>query len=410
MAAPSNLPPRDELLQKAEEILKPLEEGPWPSHIAELRKTKYPLHVYGVGLVAKKSPWGPAAVKVEYVNTGVLSRWARDWVPGGGAEVHFRIFHTPGKFLRTDFARQIIKISRELGVGLIELVGQTGALVLNLTPDKAEEMVDALRSIGTDVGGSGDAIRSLNACVGPALCEFALFDTLKWYGEFYKDKRVNDNIVTPNYPYKFKIKISGCPFDCARASRGDIGFIGVWEGAPDVDLELFRKKVEAGEVDPVKLAADCPSGAIQWDAERKELKIDGSRCKKSMHCIRTAFPAIKPGKKRRVAVVIGGGSKGRFGPKLGAFIGYLQPDQIKDAIDLTFKVVGPWEAEAQPKYRLGDYVMQIGLDKFIEKAGIKLEGMPVSTSKMPDEIPYAVLSKEVRERFLSFAEQLKGRV
>ncbi|MEM1664100.1 MAG: sulfite reductase, dissimilatory-type subunit alpha, partial [Pyrobaculum sp.] len=71
---------------------------------------------------------------------------------------------------------------------------------------------------------------------------------------------------------------------------------------------------------------------------------------------------------------------------------------------------GPWEAEAQPKYRLGDYVMQIGLDKFIEKAGIKLEGMPVSTSKMPDEIPYAVLSKEVRERFLSFAEQLKGRV
>ncbi|MEM1888486.1 MAG: sulfite reductase, dissimilatory-type subunit alpha, partial [Pyrobaculum sp.] len=178
MAAPSNLPPRDELLKKAEEILKPLEEGPWPSHVAELRKTRYPLHVYGVGLVAKKSPWGPAAVKVEYVNTGVLSRWARDWVPGGGAEVHFRIFHTPGKFLRTDFARQIIKISRELGVGLIELVGQTGALVLNLTPDKAEEMVDALRSIGTDVGGSGDAIRSLNACVGPALCEFALFDTL----------------------------------------------------------------------------------------------------------------------------------------------------------------------------------------------------------------------------------------
>ncbi|MEM1519758.1 MAG: sulfite reductase, dissimilatory-type subunit alpha, partial [Pyrobaculum sp.] len=133
-------------------------------------------------------------------------------------------------------------------------------------------------------------------------------------------------------------------------------------------------------------------------------------CKKSMHCIRTAFPAIKPGKKRRVAAVTGGGSKGRLGPTLGAFIGYLQPDQIKDAIDLTFKVVGPWEAEAQPKYRLGDYVMQIGLDKFIEKAGIKLEGMPVSTSKMPDEIPYAVLSKEVRERFLSFAEQLKGRV
>jgi len=39
-------------------------------------------------------------------------------------------------------------------------------------------MIDALREIGTDVGGSGDIIRELNACVGSALCEFALFDTL----------------------------------------------------------------------------------------------------------------------------------------------------------------------------------------------------------------------------------------
>ncbi|RFA96314.1 sulfite reductase, dissimilatory-type subunit alpha, partial [Pyrobaculum aerophilum] len=186
------------------------------------------------------------------------------------------------------------------------------------------------------------------------------------------------------------------------------GFIGVWEGAPEVDQELLRRKIEAGEVDPAKLAANCPSGAITWDG--KELKIDGSRCKKSMHCIRAAFPAIKPGKKRKVAVVVGGGSKGRFGPKLGWFIGYLNPDQVKDAIDLTFKVIGPWENEAQPKYRLGDYIMHVGLDKFIEKAGIKLEGMPISAAKNPDDVPYAVLPKEVREKFLQFAEQLKGRV
>jgi len=410
MSAPPNLPPPDQLLQRAEEILKELEKGPWPSHVAELRKTQYPLRVYGVGLAARKSPWGPGAVKVAYVNTGVLARWARDWVPGGGVEVHFRVFHTPGKFWKTDFIRKITKISRELGVGLVEVVGQTGAFVLNLTPDKAEEMVDALRSIGTDVGGSGDAIRALNACVGPALCEFALFDTLKWYAEFHKDKRVNDNIATPNYPYKFKIKISGCPLDCARANRADIGFIGVWEGAPEVDQARFRELVERGVVDPVKLAANCPSGAIRWDAEKKELVIDGSKCKKSMHCIRTAFPAIKPGKNRKVAVVIGGGVKGRYGPKLGWFIGYLRPDQVKEAIDITFKVIAPWEAEAQPKYRLGDYILVTGLDRFIEKAGIKLEGMPESIAKTPDDVPYAVLPKEERDMYLKLVEELKGKV
>ncbi|MEM1923768.1 MAG: sulfite reductase, dissimilatory-type subunit alpha [Pyrobaculum sp.] len=390
-------------------VLKPLEGGPWPSHVDELKKTRYPLEAYAAGLAARKTMWAAGSAKIRYVYTGFIARRTRD---GKISELHFRVWQPSGYLYSTEKLRKLVDFADKYGLGLIELAGQQGMMIISIQPELADEAVDYLRNVvGTDVGATGDTIREIAACIGPALCEFSLYDTLEARDKFLTHPKIYEWMSNQLFPFKFKAKFSGCPFDCTRAvHRADFGFIGVWEGAPDVDLELFRKKVEAGEVDPVKLAADCPSGAIQWDAERKELKIDGSRCKKSMHCIRTAFPAIKPGKKRKVAVVIGGGSKGRFGPKLGAFIGYLQPDQIKDAIDLTFKVIGPWEAEAQPKYRLGDYVMQIGLDKFIEKAGIKLEGMPVSTSRMPDEIPYAVLSKEVRERFLSFAEQLKGRV
>ncbi len=57
--------------------------------------------------------------------------------------------------------------------------------------------------------------------------------------------------------------------DCARANRADFSLIGVWEGAPEVDQELLRRKIEAGEVDPEKLAADCPSGAITWDKDEE---------------------------------------------------------------------------------------------------------------------------------------------
>jgi sulfite reductase alpha subunit len=410
MSAPPGLPPPDELLKKAEEYLKELEKGPWPSHVAEMRKTGYPLHVYGVGLVARKSPWGPSVVKAKRL-TGVLARVARDWVPGGGEEVHFRVFHTPGKFLPTDYLRKIIQVSREYGIGLIEVVGQTGAMVINVkSKDVADKMIDALREIGTDVGGSGDAIRELNACVGPALCEFALFDTLKWFVEFRKDKRVHDAIAVPGFPYKFKIKFSGCPMDCARANRADLGFIGVWKGAPEVDQELLRKKIETGEVDPQKLVANCPAGAISWDPEKKELKIDGSRCKKSMHCIRAAFPAIKPGKERRVAVLVGGGSKGRYGPKLGWFIGYLKPDEVQKAIDLTFKVIEPWDKEAMAKVRIGDYILMEGLHRFIEKAGIDLEDTPKIVEKLPDNVPYRVLPEEERKKFAEFAEKIKQAV
>jgi sulfite reductase alpha subunit len=410
MSAPPGLPPPDELLKKAEEYLKELEKGPWPSHVAEMRKTEYPLRVYGVGLVARKSPWGPSVVKTKRL-TGVLARMARDWVPGGGEEVHFRVFHTPGKFLPTDYLRKIIQISREYGVGLIEAIGQTGAMVINVkSKDVADKMIDALREAGTDVGGSGDAIRELNACVGPALCEFALFDTLKWFVEFRKDKRVHDAIAVPGFPYKFKVKISGCPMDCARANRADLGFIGVWKGAPEVDQELLRKKIEAGEVDPQKLVANCPSGAISWDPEKKELKIDGARCKKSMHCIRAAFPAIKPGKERRVAVLVGGGSKGRYGPKLGWFVGYLKPDEVHKAIDLTFKVIEPWDKEAMAKVRIGDYILMEGLYRFIEKAGIDLENTPKIVEKLPDNVPYRVLPEEERKKFAEFAEKIRQAV
>ncbi len=415
MSAPKNLPPPEVLLKRSEEILAELERGPWPSHVTELKKTNYATRVYGVGLAARKSPWGPAAVKVEYVTTGVLSRWARDWVPGGGSELHFRVFHTPGKFLKTDWLRQVTKISKELGVGLIELVGQTGALVLNLTPEKAEEMVDALRSIGTDVGGSGDAIRALNACVGPALCEYALYDTLKWYAEFYKDKRVNDAIISPSYPYKFKIKMSGCPMDCARANRGDIGFIGVWVGAPEVDLELFRKKVESGELDPEKIVARCPSGAISWDKEKKELKIDGSRCKKSMECIRTAFPAIKPGRERKIAVVVGGHVKGRFGGKMGKPLAVV--NSVDEAMDWVIKTIESWmehmeKGVVKHKDRIGDFITKIGYKNYLKDVvNVPEVGKPTLHTSLRagavlDEEERAMWSKWVSE----IVEEYKSRL
>ncbi len=403
MAAPPDLPPPEELLKRADDMLKHFEGGRWPSHVSELRRTGYPLHVYGVGLVARKSPWGPSTAPVQFVSTGVLARVAREWVPGRGEEVHFRVFHTPGKFLPASFLRKLAELSRRLGVGLLEVVGQTGALVINLRKEHAEQLVDELRAIGTDVGGSGDAIRALNACVGPALCEFALFDTLAWYAEFHRDKRVNDAIATPGFPYKFKIKLSGCPMDCARANRADFGLVGIWEGAPEVDQEALRRKVEAGEVDPRRLEERCPSRAITWDERSRALIINGERCRKSMNCIRSAFPAIRPGRNRKVAVLVGGGVKGRFGPKLGWFLTMLDPDKPRDAIDLAFKVIEPWDREGVPKDRLGDYILKVGFTEFLRRLGMEASGRHVAN---PTYIPYKVLQREERDKFLKLSEEL----
>ena len=397
----------DELAPRASKIMERLKSGPWPSHVVELEKTQYPIQAYAAGLAAGKTAWAAGSAKIRYVYTGFIARRTRD---GKYAELHFRVWQPSGQVYTTEYLTKILDFADKYGLGLIEIAGQQGMMIISIDPSKADEAVDALRAIGTDVGATGDTIRELATCIGPALCEFALYDTLEARDKFLTHPKIYEWMSNQLFPFKFKAKFSGCPFDCTRAvHRSDFGFIGIWEGAPEVDQELLRRKIEAGEVDPEKLAADCPSGAITWDREKKELKIDGTRCKKSMHCIRTAFPAIKPGKERRVAVVVGGGVKGRFGPKLGWFIGYLKPDEVQKAIDLTFKVIEPWDKEAPPKYRLGDYIMQTGLEGFIQKAGVKLEGMP-QLVKMGDDVPYAVLSKEEREVYLNLVKELKGGV
>jgi len=115
--------------------------------------------------------------------------------------------------------------------------------------------------------------------------------------------------------------------------------------------------------------------------------------------------------RRKVAVLVGGGVRGRFGPELRWFVGYLPSDDdgLRQAVDLVFKVIEPWDKEAPPKCRVGDYIMQTGIEGFVQKAGIKLEGMP-PLAKIGDEVPFAVLSKEEREAYLSLVKELKGRV
>ncbi|RFA93816.1 sulfite reductase, dissimilatory-type subunit alpha, partial [Pyrobaculum aerophilum] len=183
------------------------------------------------------------------------------------------------------------------------------------------------------------------------------------------------------------------------------GFIGVWEGAPEVDQELLRRKIEAGEVDPAKLAANCPSGAITWDG--KELKIDGSRCKKSMHCIRAAFPAIKPGKKVKIAVVVGGHVKGRFGGKMGKPLAVV--NSVEEAMDWVIKTVESWmeymeKGVVKHKDRIGDFIMKVGFKKYLtEILGIKEERKP---TLHPSLRAGAVLDDEERTMWANWASKI----
>ena len=385
-------------------MLEYLEGGPWPSYVKELRKTKYPIEAYAEGLAKKYTPWLSGSFRVRYVFSGILARRSRD---GKFVEIHFRTYTPAGRFYSTSYLRKVIEVAKKYGIELLELGGNTGALVMNMIAEKADEAVDAIRTIiGTDVGGSGDTFREFYACPGPALCEFALYDTLHAMDYVRSHPAIYRYLNTQMFPYKIKFKFSGCPMDCATAnSRADFALIGTWVGAPEVDQGLLRKMVEEGKINPKELVESCPSKAITWDEERKELRIDGSKCLKAMNCIRKAFPAIKPGKNRKIALLVGAHAQGHFGPKLGRAVALL--DSIEEVIPFATELINKYMELAPRRHRIGDMIIRRGFKVISEVADKTLLNKPRGTPSAHLRISIgAVLTDDERKMYEDWSRSL----
>jgi sulfite reductase alpha subunit len=391
-------------LERGMKMLEYLEGGPWPSYVKELRKTKYPIEAYAEGLAKKYTPWLSGSFRVRYVFSGILARRSRD---GKFVEIHFRTYVPAGRFYSTSYLRKVIEVAKKYGIELLELGGNTGALVMNMIAEKADEAVDAIRTIiGTDVGGSGDTFREFYACPGPALCEFALYDTLHAMDYVRSHPAIYRYLNTQMFPYKIKFKFSGCPMDCAMAnSRADFALIGTWVGAPEVDQGLLRKMVEEGKINPKELVESCPSKAIAWDEERKELRIDGSKCLKAMNCIRRAFPAIKPGRNRKIALLVGAHAQGHFGPKLGRAVALL--DSIEEVIPFATELINKYMELAPRRHRIGDMIIRRGFKVISEVADKTLPNKPRGTPSAHLRISIgAVLTDDERKMYEDWSRSL----
>lgn len=384
----------------AEDALGHYEQGPWPSHVTELKRTAYPIDVYAKGLAESETQWHAGSTKVRYVSTGVIARRTKD---GQQTETHFRVVQPSGQIYTTEFLRKLLDVADRCGLGLLEVTGQQGTLIVSIRPELAEQAVDELRAAGTDIAGTGDSMREFTPCVGPALCEYALYDSLAARDQFLAHPKLYEWMHESYFPFKVKVKFSACPLDCARAShRTDFGFIGFWDGAPEVDQALLTARAAAGEVDVRGLVERCPSRAIAWEEGTQELRIDESRCVKSMHCIRSAFPAVKPGRARKIGLFVGGKAKGRFGPRMGKPVAVLGDHQ--QAAEFVVRLVELWMDTSPHKDRLGDMLIKLGYKKVLEQVKDALpapvQGEDVRQSRVVNS---PLLTDEERSRYADWA-------
>ncbi|MGD0718438.1 MAG: sulfite reductase, dissimilatory-type subunit alpha [Thermoplasmata archaeon] len=396
-------PAGDPLLERGRAILRKLEDGPWPSHVTELRKGRYPIDAYAKGLGQGSSPWYGGSARIPCVLVGFIARRTKD---GKHTELHFRVYHPSGQIYRTDDLRKLLDLADEYGLGTVGAMGQTGDLILPIRADCASQAVDALRDLGTDLGGTGDTFRDTAACVGPALCEYALFDSLAVRDFYFQYPDIYAKLSSQFFPFKVKLKVSACPMDCSMAAhRSDFGFVGFWEGAPAVDQAAFRAKVDQGEVSPEEVVRRCPGSAIGWDPVSRTISFDGSKCRKSMNCIRKAFPAIRAGPNRKIAFTIGGNSKGRFGPKLSKPVAVL--DDPNSVGPFMTRLLDYWSDRSPHKDRLGDLLVEEGLsstvDRFKDSLPVTPSGHAPGGSRIVNS---CVLSDSERGAYSTWAEAI----
>ncbi len=182
--------------------------------------------------------------------------------------------------------------------------GSTGDIILlGTTTDNLEPFFDDLSRSRLRPRRLRVGLRTPSCCVGLARCEWACIDTPGHLPQPHHELPGRD--PPSPFPYKFKIKVSGCPNDCvASIARADLSIIGTWKTTSASTRPRWQTTRPTG-LDIQKEVCDlCPTRCMDWDG--KKLKIDDEDCIRCMHCINLMPKALRPGKEKGATILIGG--------------------------------------------------------------------------------------------------------
>lgn len=368
-------------------LLDELEKGPWPSFVSEIKKAAANnpsaqdlLGQLELSYEDKMSHWKHGGlVGVMGYGGGVIGRYSD--VPEQFPNVE--MFHTlrlnqpSGWYYNTKALRQVCDVWEKYGSGLTNLHGATGDMVLLGTQtDKIQtifEEVSNFEEHPMDLGGSGSNLRTPSCCAGPARCEFAMIDTTDLCHHLTNEYQ--DYLHRPMWPYKSKIKISGCPNDCvASIARSDFSIQGTWRDDIKIDQEAVRAYVAEG-FDIQGIVIDkCPTKCMSFDGN--ELTIDNANCTRCMHCINKMCKALRPGDDRGATILVGGKAPILQGAMMGwVIVPFMKIEppytELKEFLE---KAWDWWDENGKTRERIGELILRLGMRNFLR--AVELEPIP----------------------------------
>jgi sulfite reductase alpha subunit len=235
-------------------------------------------------------------------------------------------------------------------------------------------------------------MRTPSACVGPARCEWTCFDTLdlcNWLTHEYQDE-----LHRPPFPYKFKIKFSGCANDCVAAiARADLSIIGMWKDGIQQDDKAIAEYAAQGFDIQRDVCERCPGKCMTFNGK---LTIDNSDCVRCMHCINVLPNALRPGKERGASILLGAKAPILQGALLSSMLVPFVPEsELKETLkELISRIWEFWDEYGNNRERIGELVQRIGMANFLDAIG--LDPVPEMISA-PRDNPYIFIRPEDRK-------------
>jgi anaerobic sulfite reductase subunit C len=237
--------------------------------------------------------------------------------------------------------RTIAGVAEKYGRGRLHITTRQGIEIHFVRAADAGPAVRELEAGGVTMGADGPRVRIVMACPGSETCRWGIIDTKEVAREL--DRRY----FAAGVPHKFKIAVTGCPNNCAKATENDIGVMGAIVPAWD----------EAACNDCGACAKICPRAAIQKVNEvygvDTTLCLNCSRCTTS--CLQGAWTPVHRG-----FILWIGGTMGKT-PRLGTRIDRLIESDA-ELFALVERAFTYYREHGRAKERFGHMIDRIGLE------------------------------------------------
>jgi len=388
-------------------LLDQLESGPWPSFITDLKRVagrkKAAADLLGVlerSYKDKITHWKHGGiVGVLGYGSGIIGRYIDipDEFPGVEHFHTVRVNQPSGWFYTTAALRELCEIWDEHGSSILNVHGSTGDMIfLGTTTDQLEPCFAKLTAKGWDLGGSGSAMRTPSCCVGKARCEWSNYDTMDLC--YQTTQNFQFEMHRPSFPYKFKVKCSGCPNDCVAAvARADMSVIGVWKDDIRID-QAAVKAYAAGEIKPagggtvykkLDIKADvtdlCPTICMSYEGGK--LSIDNANCNHCMHCINMMPQALRPGTEGGATLLLGSHAPILEGAQMSWVIVPFMPMEAPydEFTELVGNIHEWWSENGKNRERVGELMLRLGMRNFFKGVGLE---PPAQTVRTPRANPF----------------------